>query len=106
MYEHFELLFRVSDFEVGKDVKNLGKQVLFLMRGQIASERGFNVNEEILITNLQQRSLIAQQMVQEAMIASGKPLNEFEIANSLIQAVRNSSRLYREHLERKKFDVR
>ena len=77
--EDFELLLRVTGFEVSKDLKKLVRQILFLMLGQAADERGFDVNEEILITSLQQKSLIAQRIVHDAICASGKPLNEFVI---------------------------
>ena len=100
--DHFKLLFQVADFEVREDLKNLVRQVLCLMHGQAAVERGFNVNKEILIANLQQKSLIAQRMVHDAICATGKPLTEFEISSSLMQAVRNSSRLYKEDIERKR----
>lgn len=41
--------------------------MFFLSNGQAAVERGFSLNKEMLMENLQQKSLISQRMVYDYM---------------------------------------
>ena len=100
--DHFQRLYQVATFQVSQDFKTLVQKVLCITHGQAAVERGFNINKEILICNLQGKSLIAQRVVHDAICATGKSYEELEITPSMMQAVKNSSRLYREDLDRKK----
>ena len=59
------------------------KIVLTLSHGQASVERGFSVNKNLLVENLQESSLIAQRRVVDYMDA-----------NCLIQSVRNSYKKY------------
>ncbi len=61
-----------------------------LSHGNAAVERGFSINKECLVENLQQHSLVSQRIVYDAVIAAGGILN-MNIDKSMILSVRNAS---------------
>ena len=48
-------------------LRNICKLIFTLSHGQAAVERGFSMNKEILVENLQQKSLISKRMVYDYM---------------------------------------
>ena len=68
-----------------------------------AVERGFSVNKEILVENLQQKSLISQRMVYDYMtVKHASSLFEYTIANSLILRCKSLHAKYAQFLEKQK----
>ena len=57
-----------------------------MFHGQSSVERGFSVNEELLITNLTQRSIINQWLVYDTINYLGTELHDFKILNDLLQS--------------------
>lgn len=76
-----------------------------LVPGNATVERGFSVNDSLLVENLQERSLIAQRVVYDSIKAAGGVLN-VEITREMLRSVNGASARYKEALEerRKEFD--
>lgn len=84
-----------------KELLSFIKIILCLSHGNAAVERGFSVNKECLVENLKEDSLIAQRLVHDAVLAAGG-VEKVEITDKMVQMVRNSYRVYREELQKKK----
>ena len=68
-------------FHGQKEYANLWKVCLFvfvLSRSQSAVERGFNINENMLVENLDYQSLIGQRMVYDHMFSQKIKLENYE----------------------------
>ena len=79
------------------------KLIFILSHGQAAVEKGFSVNKEILVKNLQQKSLISQRMVYDYMtVKHASSLHEYTIRNSLILKCKSSHAKYVQFLEEQK----
>ena len=64
---------------------NISKLSFTSSHGQAAVKRGFSVNKEILVENLQQKSLISQRMVFDYItVKHASRLHEYTIPDSLI----------------------
>lgn len=61
-------------------------------------ERGFSVNESLLVENLQERSLISQRVVFDAVQEAGDVL-AVDITDDMIKSVHNSHARYTDALE-------
>ena len=82
---------------------NICKLMFTLSHGQAAVEKGFNVNKEILLENLQQKSLISQRMVYDYMaLKHAGSLHKYTIPNSLILKCKSSHAKYVQFLEEQK----
>ena len=54
-----------------KNLVNVIKIVLTLSYGQSAVERGFSLNDKILVENMRAESLVAQRSVKDFMLTNG-----------------------------------
>jgi len=75
--------------------------VLILSHGNAAVESGFSVNNDFLVENLHEESLVAQRRVCDAVKASGG-VTSVNITKSLLQYVRGSNARNKDALEVKK----
>jgi len=74
------------------------KMVLVLSHGQAAVERGFSVNKEIEVENLNDKSLVAQRIVCDYVRVCGGVL-EVPMTKELLQSASNSRQRYSRYLE-------
>ena len=82
---------------------NICKLTFTLSHGQTAVEKGFNVNKEILVENLQQKLLISQRMLYDYLtVKHANSLHEYTIPNSLILKCKRSHAKYIQFLEEQK----
>lgn len=80
------------------------KIVFILSHGQAAVERGFSINKELLVENLQRVSLICQRLVCDYIIESGKEISEIPLSNDLLKSCRLAHSRYATALEKKRVD--
>jgi len=64
-------------------------------------ERGFSINKELLVDNMQEKSIIAMRQVYDAVVSAGGIL-KVERTKKLFAAVKCSRASYRADLERHK----
>ena len=81
------------------------KVVLTISYGQASVERGFSVNKNLLVENLQESSLIAQRRVVDCMDANCYEPYNFPMKKDLIQSVRNSYKKYSQSVAEKRKNV-
>ena len=60
--------------------------VFTLSHGQAAVERGFSVNKELLVENLQQLSLVSQRIVSDYLTDFGKSIIKILLTNTLLKS--------------------
>ena len=76
---------------------------MVLSHGQSASERGFSANKNLLVENLQEKSIECQRIVVDYMRSNGFQSYEVPITQNLIKCVKESHASYVNDLaERKK----
>ena len=73
-----------------------------LSHGQSFIERGFNINKEHLVDNLQEESLIALRTVNDYMIANSLSPTTIQISKKMLTSVGLSRQRYAQALEEKK----
>ena len=78
------------------------KMVLTLSHGQADVERGFSLNDKLLVENIQEQSLISQRIVKDHMLPSGYKPHNIPISRGLIKSVDNSCSLYKIVLKEKR----
>ena len=78
------------------------KMVLTLSHGQADVERGFSLNDKLLVENMQEQSLISQRIVKDHMLPSGYKPHNIPISRDLIKSVDNSCSLYKIALKEKR----
>lgn len=86
-----------------KNLFELIKFILPLSHGNAALERGFSVNEDLLIENQSENSIVALRIVYDAIKEVGG-VSSVPITKSLIQSVRNSHSKYMEFLKKRKIE--
>lgn len=92
--------FWMNLFENSRNYENLKKIVkmlLILSHGNALLKRGFFANKQCLVENLQERSLIAQRHIYDAVTEKGGA-DSIKITKPMIHAVRNSNSRYKEAL--------
>ena len=81
----------------------IAKFIMVLSHGQSASERGFSANKNLLVENLQEKSIECQRIVVDYMRSNGFQSYEVPITQKLIKCVKESHARYVNDLaERKK----
>jgi hypothetical protein len=74
-----------------------------LSHGQAAVERGFSVNKEVLVENLEQLSLVSQRLVYDHMtFGQSAQLQDFKIERQLLLSCKSAHARYKEALEENK----
>ena len=92
----------LSDYMEGVDkFANLWKvcKIIFtLSHGQADIERGFSVNEELLIENMKQKSLVSQRLVCDQLSDYTNQLHEYKIEKKLFLSCKSVRMRYENHL--------
>ena len=78
------------------------KVVFVLFHGQGGVERGFSVNKEILVENMQKESLISQRIVCDQLGCYRSNLEDYKIPRELLQRCKSAWRKYDEFLNEEK----
>ena len=77
------------------------RTVLVISHGQASVERGFSVNKEVEVENMEGKSLIAQRLVCDYVRTCGGVL-QVPLTKELLQAAANSRQRYSRYLEEKR----
>ena len=72
---------------------------MVLSHGPAAVERGFSLNDKLLVENMKSESLIAQRCVKDFMIANNYSSHNVPITKKLMDNVQSSSQHYKAYLE-------
>lgn len=78
------------------------KTVMILAHGNAFLERGFSINNECIVENQKEKSLIAQRIICDSINNTEHPIEKFVIDKKLLQCVRSSKSLYKQELEKEK----
>ena len=78
------------------------KLVLALSHGQASVGRGFSVNENLMVENLKESSLIARRIIYDHMKSKEPNPETTDITKHLVVGVRSAKQKYTAHLEEKK----
>ena len=73
--------------------------IFVLSHGQSAVERGFSVNKELLLENLQEKSLVSQRVVYDHINSNNIKISEYELSNDLLKNCKLANRRYNTALE-------
>ena len=84
------------------DLWKVCKLIFVLSHGQSQSERGFNINKEMLIENLEEKSLIGQRLVYDHMSSIGTKIEDFTVSNKLALSCNSANAKYTVDLEEKR----
>ena len=85
-----------------KNDKFLWKVCIFaftLSHGQSQIERGFSINKEIVIENLETTSLCAQRLICDHIASSKHEIHEIDITNTMVTACKSAHLKYTTALE-------
>ena len=74
----------------------------FCCHGQASVERGFSVNENLMVENLKESSLIAQRVIYDHMKSKELNPETTDITKHLVVGVRSAKQKYTAHLEEKR----
>lgn len=91
-----------------KNYSALWKVMIFvftLSHGQAQIERGFNINSDLLVENLSARSIVAQRLVYDHVIASSSSPHDLKIENDLRVSCMSAHSKYRKYRNEKKKDA-
>lgn len=72
-----------------------------LSHGQVETECGFNINDNLLVKNLKTDSLTAQRSVQDFINVSEASLDKMEINTVLIRGFKATHSMHKQALEAK-----
>ena len=73
---------------------------------QCAVERGFSINKELLIENLQEKSIVCQRDVYDHLQASKVDLHNYPISSGLLKSCKSARQRYSTHLEEQRSKVK
>lgn len=90
----------IGNFDFHTLFLNFVKKILLLFHGNSDVERGYSINDECLIENMMNESLIAQRSTYSAL--NGIELKSFVVSKKLVQYAKNASAKRQEHLKLKK----
>ena len=66
--------------------------IFVLSHGQSAVERGFSINKELLVENLQAKSLVSQRMVYDHINSNKINIHEYQLPSDLLKSCKLSNR--------------
>ena len=90
------LLPRIKSLGQYAKLEPVLRMLLVLSHGQATVERGFSVNKELEVENLQERSLVAQRLVCDYVQLHGG-VTEVHLTKALLQSVWMSHQRYKQH---------
>lgn len=93
-----DLLASVQTIPAKEDLLDFVKVLLILFHGNAALERSFSLNNDCMIVNQKESSLIANRIVQDVVVADGG-VNKVNVTKSMIHAARNAKAKYTEAME-------
>ena len=79
-----------------KDVWTVCKTVFMFSRGQSFTETGFSVNKEVVDYNMEEKSLISQRLVYDAIHDGNAKLTDFQITPALRKSCLLSHQQYKQ----------
>ena len=85
-----------------KDCWEIFKFVFTFSHGQASIERGFSINMELFVENLQEESIVCQRMVYNHANCSGKSITEVPMTNALLKSCKLAYSRYAAALQEKK----
>ena len=68
--------------------------IFVLSHGQSAVERGFSINKELLVENLQEKSLVPQRVVYDHINSNKSNICEYKLPSDLLKSCKLSNRRY------------
>ncbi|KAJ8884219.1 hypothetical protein PR048_016076 [Dryococelus australis] len=77
------------------ELGNFIKIILTLSHGNVALERGFSINKEVLIENMKEESITARKLVYDSVMNAGG-VEKLQISKSLIHYAKNVRERYKE----------
>ena len=89
---------RILDSGDTIDLQNVVRMILILSHGNARVESGFSVNDDIIMTNMLEETIISQRMVYEAVHNAGGA-QKVEITPELVKMVRNLYKCYKAAVE-------
>ena len=101
------IAFTLEMLEAKEEYKDLWRTLQLLItlsHSQAAVERGFSVNKEILVPNMQEESLQAIRLIHSSMLAQKISVADFVIPEKLLSSCNHASNRYRIYLLEKKTD--
>ena len=66
--------------------------IFVLSHGQSAVERGFSINKELLVENLQAKSLVSQRLVYDHINSNKINIHEYQLPSDLLKSCKLSNR--------------
>ena len=94
-----EFYSRILDSSKTTELERVVRFVNIISHGNARVEGGFSINDDILLPNMAEETVVAQRIVYEGVHKAGGPSN-VEINGEMLKMVRNSHKLY--EAERKK----
>ena len=91
----------MTQTEEYKSLWNLVSMVLCLSHGQATAERGFSINKEIEVENLQNENYVSQRLIFDHISSVGGVAN-VNISKSMIVAAAGARSKYMHHLDEQK----
>jgi hypothetical protein len=78
----------LDDKEEFRELWNIVQLIMVLSHGQATVERGFSVNDDMLLPNIKKESLIGQRIVFDTMKSLNMKLHEFKITENILKYCR------------------
>ena len=94
-----------SLMQLNADYVNLWKvcRIIFVLsHSQAVAERGFNINDELLVESMKDKSLISQRMVYDYFSASNSDLHNYQVDKQLLLSCKGARMRYDSYLENEK----
>ena len=82
-----------------KTLTSVIQLILVLSHGQAAVERGFSLNEKLLVENMKAECLIAQRCIKDFMLVNNYSAHTVPITKKLMDNIKSSSQCYKAYLE-------
>ena len=71
--------------------------------GQASVERGFNLNKELILTNMEEMTIRSQRMIKDHLYANSLKPSTVELSSALLKFVKSSRAQYLPYLEQQCF---
>ena len=89
------LAFYVCSSNLYNDFWYVCKFIFTLCHGQSSVERGFNVNKQTLVENLEELGLTSLRMVYDEILCHGGSINDFPVSTSLLLSCQSAHMKYK-----------
>ena len=84
---------RILDSPSTVDLENIVRLVMIISHGNARVESGFSVNDDILLPNMLEETIVSQRIVYEGVQKAGGP-TKIEVTPDMMKMVKNSHRTY------------